>query len=83
MSDTGCQSPSPTGITSGISEDRLKKGVVVAPPRSTASPPATPGDFVVRIPKSQTQVSVRLNTRAMVERREIERANEAIRKSGR
>jgi hypothetical protein len=40
-------------------------------------------DVVVRIPRTQTSVAVRLNTRVIAEQREIEQANEAIRRSGR
>jgi hypothetical protein len=40
------------------------------------------GDFVVRIPKDQKSIAVKINTRLMAEQREIERANDAIRRSG-
>jgi hypothetical protein len=71
-------------MTPGIAENRLQKGVVV---RSGGFGEAEAGDrpdkFVVRIPRSQKTVSLRVNTRLMAEQREIERTNEAIRRAGR
>jgi hypothetical protein len=84
MGETGFETPPATGITPDIAEEQLKEGIVGYPgqhPESEDAPP--PEEFVVRLRKNQMSVAFRLNTKRMLERREIEQANDAIRRSGR
>jgi hypothetical protein len=84
MSETSSQNPRATDITPGIGANKLKKGIVGNVGQYVESDDVKPSeDFVVRVRKNQASVSFTLNTRRMVERREIERANETKRRSGR
>lgn len=81
MGETSSQNPPATGITPGISPSVLKKAVVVVPHHSSTSyDEKHSGDFVVRLPRTQATISVKLDTKAMIEQRETERANDAMRK---
>jgi hypothetical protein len=83
MSDTSSQKMSETGAKSGAASGRLIKGVTGSPKYSTVVENGHgSGDFVVRIPKTQAKVSIKVNTRLIAEQREIERANEQNRRSG-
>jgi hypothetical protein len=84
MGETSSQNPRVTDITPGIAANKLKKGIAGDVARYAESDDAKPSEeFVVRVRKNQTSVSFTLNTKRMVERREIERANEIKRRSGR
>lgn len=50
---------------------------------TTGTPAEKPESIVVRIPRSSTTVSVKLNTKLMAEQKETERENEAIRRASR
>ncbi len=83
MSETSSQGRPETGMTPGIEENRLKKGVMVkGDVFAEAEAGDRPDKFVVRIPRSQKTISLRVNTRLMAEQREIEKTNEAIRRAG-
>jgi hypothetical protein len=83
MSETGSQRKSTTRMTSGIADGQTRAGfVTISRCANTSGPPRVMGDFVVRIPKDQKSIAVKINTRLMAEQREIERANDAIRRSG-
>ncbi len=84
MGDTNSQYPPATSMPPKIAQDRLQKGVMVASGRfSEPDEIQRPDRVVVRIPKSNTSVSLRLNTKLLAEQREIERTNEEIRRAGR
>jgi hypothetical protein len=84
MSDTSSQDAPATGMTPGIAQNQLQKGVADKSGRFVEPDDgARPDQFVVRIPKMQTSVSLRLNTKLLAEQREIEQTNEAIRRAGR
>jgi len=81
MGETSSQTPPATGITPGITPDQLKKGLVGYPDPYKGSNEAEPSEeYVVRVRKNQTTVAFTLNTKRLVERREIERANEEKRR---
>ena len=83
MSDTSSRNQSGTRMTPSIADSQVRKGVVKAAAHCTSmAGERVHGDFVVRIPRYQTSVSLTVNARSMAERREIERENEAIRRSG-
>ncbi len=84
MSDTSSQKMPETGAKSDAESGQLIKGVAGKLAYSTGaeSGPGS-GDFVVRIPKAQAKVSIKVNTRLIAEQREIEQANEQNRRSGR
>jgi hypothetical protein len=83
MRETDSQNPPPTGITPGIAANQLKKGIVDRAGQYAEPDDVKPSEgYVVRIGKKQTSVSFTVNTRRLVERREIERANEIKRRSG-
>ncbi|MFO0892906.1 MAG: hypothetical protein U0790_27670 [Isosphaeraceae bacterium] len=72
-----------TGMTPAIAEGNLKKESRSL--RDVSEDPAAglrPDKFVVRIPKSQTTVLLKLNTKLLAEQREIEHLNEEIRRAG-
>jgi len=84
MGETSSQNPPATSMPPKIAQDRLQKGVMAAAglfPEQDGNQHAD--RVVVRIPKSNTSVSLRLNTKLLAEQREIERANEEIRRAGR
>ncbi len=84
MSENTPPRPFLTGKAPDIPKDRLKN--MVAPPvqRSTTCGVEKPSEsIVVRIPRSQTSVLLKLNTKLMVEQKETERENEAIRRDAR
>ena len=84
MSVTGSRKQSETRMVPGFANNCMKKGVMSACDKTTSmAGERVHGDFVVRIPRSQTSVSLKVNARAMAERREIERENDVIRRSGR
>lgn len=83
MGETSSQIPPATGITPRIADSQLKEGIIDRSGRYAEPDPAAPSEeYVVRVRKNQTSVSFTLNTKRMVERREIERANELKRRSG-
>jgi hypothetical protein len=83
MSDTSSQNMSQTGAKSVAASGGLIKGVAGNFTYSTGvENHHGSGDFVVRIPKTQEKVSIKVNTRLIAEQREIERANEQTRRSG-
>src|SRR3982751_6073713 len=83
MSDTSSRSSPATGAKSVIASGQLIKGVAGHASYSTSVGNGhSPGDVVVRIPKTQTKVSIKVNTRLIAEQREIERANEQNSRSG-
>ena len=83
MDDTSSQMPPATGMTPGIAANKLKKGIVGNVGRYAEPDDVKPSEeFVVRVRKNQASISFTLNTKRMVERREIERANEIKRRSG-
>jgi hypothetical protein len=84
MGETSSQNPRATDMTPGIAASKLKKvfrdGIV----RDSDSYEVKPSEeFIVRVRANQASVSFTLNTKRMVERREIERANERKRRSDR
>jgi hypothetical protein len=84
MGETSTQDPRATDITPGIEPNKLKKGIVRNLDRyAEADDPKPSEEFVVRLKKNQASVSLTLNTKRMVERRETERVNEIKRRSGR
>lgn len=83
MTETDSQGVFETGMTPSIEEKRLQKMATVRSGDFDESEAGGRTDtFVVRIPKSQMTVSLRLNTRLLAEQREIEALNEAIRRAG-
>jgi hypothetical protein len=83
MSDTSSHKMPETGAKSGAASGRLIKGVAGNFTHSTGVENGRgSGDLVVRIPKTQAKVSIKVNTRLIAEQREIERANEQNRRSG-
>ena len=84
MDETGSQNPPGTGMTSGIMENRLQKGVVVNLGRFTEPELASSSEkIVVRLQKTQRTVFLRLNTKLLAEQRKIKQVNEEIRRTGR
>jgi hypothetical protein len=83
MGETSSQKPPATGITPDIAANQLKKGIVGYSGQYAEIDEAEPSEeYVVRVRKNQTSVAFTLNTKRLVERREIERANELKRRSG-
>lgn len=83
MGETSFQNPPPTGITPGITPDQLKEATKGHARHDAESDDARPSEeFVVRVRKNEATVAFILNTKRMIERREIERANETKRRSG-
>jgi hypothetical protein len=86
MGETSSQKQPDTSITPGIAADRLKKVALGYSIRNAEAGDAgfkPSEELVVRVRKNQQTVAFTLNTKRMAERREIERANEARRRSGR
>ncbi len=84
MSETSSQALPATCITPVVGGDRLKKGVVVPSQSSTElGREGGAGGIIVRVPRMQTTVAVKVNARLMGEQREIERANASSHRSGR
>jgi hypothetical protein len=84
MGETNSQNPPATSITPCIAADRSKKVVPGSLAQATDIDEAKPSEeYIVRVRKNQTSVAFTLNTKRMVERREIERANELKRLAGR
>jgi hypothetical protein len=84
MSDTSSHKIPDTCAKLSAASGRLIKGVTVYSKCSTVVENGQDsGDVVVRIPKTQSKVYVKVNTRLIAEQREIERANEQNRRSGR
>lgn len=84
MGETSSQSPLATGMTPDIGENRLLKGVVDNLGRFAEPEAASSSEkIVVRLRRTQMTVSLSLNTKLLAERREMKRANEEIRRTGR
>lgn len=84
MGETNSQTPPATVMTPRIAADRLKKGVTGHFGHYDDIGDVKPSEeYVVRVKKSQASVAFTLNTKRLVERREIERANDLKRRAGR
>ena len=81
MGETNSQNPPATSITPGIGDSFLKKGVRGRYVETDEAKPSE--EYIVRVRKNQMFVAFTVNTKRMVERREIERANELKRRAGR
>jgi hypothetical protein len=84
MSDTNSKKSLPTTMKPAISDSQFKKGYAGVTEYSTSvTADGAFGDFIVRVPRDQRSIAVKLNTRLLTEQREIEQANDAIRRTGR
>lgn len=95
MSETSTRTPGAAEMTPGIAPEWLKEREDETADHARYAETADHAhyaeadelhpseEFVVRLRRNQDSVAFRLNTRRLVERREIERANEMIRRSGR
>ncbi len=83
MGETNFRTPMATSITTRIADDQLKDVARDGIKQYTETEYEYPAEqYFVRVRKNQQTIAFTLNTRRMVERREIERSNEMKRASG-